>query len=620
MAYGRDNVVQNIRTWKNYLKDVENIPLNPYHNYKDHGDIYERLHAFMKLWLEDVYGCYTNAAGELEKLPEDLQSPDSKDWIKGIGGKMTPLAADWFQVALKGAKKDSNPLPHITEPKSDETKSDYNDVRYEVDNALFPAYRALRDSYEKRSIFQWIFNHRQYVAERDALKVMTNLITSMTGYSQRELDVQYKSNCTSIKPAEVEDIAPVNAPEQHQERVLEAEPNKQVEREKDKEVQVNEQAAQVGNENPHPAPAEPEKPIQTRPEETAMERFERLNTEEKINDMRGLFVGVIEQNAELNELALFKSMEDHVYKHLHKEARAYSWTYDEINKMMANNPQERQAKIQEETKKAAKAMFEAAFKGLSATVGKEITKIVDGEEVTTTVATNVFGINSLKDRIIAAQAIADLMMKRRTPVAFKKENLGDFAKGHHILENVEQVREFVKANSNGQYSEKEINKAVNGARNEFGVKYRNEARDMSHVYELDYRPNPKFYAEEAKALIKIQKVIKLENGPIEDKGINYVLNYNIHKFKAFKKVVGMATGISSATEAAWAENEKKLQETYKNYDPDAARARVTQELENLANRPEPISVDMTDKKLEKSSNRVNDKKPQQNPPQPQADK
>jgi len=115
--------------------------------------------------------------------------------------KIKEIGVDTFQASLKGVKAETDDQQKAEQQK----KRVYNNVRYEINNAFFPAYRALRDSFSKRWWFEWIFNHKQYVAERDALKVMTNLITSIGGYTKSELDQEYKANKTFIS---AEDINP----------------------------------------------------------------------------------------------------------------------------------------------------------------------------------------------------------------------------------------------------------------------------------------------------------------------------------------------------------------------------------------------------------------------------
>ena len=75
-------------------------------------------------------------------------------------------------IASSGNKKINGAMPKI---KGDNAKPVYD--------LFMPAYRALKDRFEKRSIFQWITNHAQYTAERDSIKALEGIMRSLTGDS-----------------------------------------------------------------------------------------------------------------------------------------------------------------------------------------------------------------------------------------------------------------------------------------------------------------------------------------------------------------------------------------------------------------------------------------------------
>ena len=64
---------------------------------------------------------------------------------------------------------------------------------------------------------------------------------------------------------------------------------------------------------------------------------------------------------------------------------------------------------------------------------------------------SLFGITTLKDRLVAAQRITNMMLKHRTPVGFYPELSGKYEKSFHILENTEQVTAFLKENYANKY-------------------------------------------------------------------------------------------------------------------------------------------------------------------------
>ena len=79
--------------------------------------------------------------------------------------KTDSLKEDWWQQAVdlgRGKIPKERFLPEMEKPSEETIKA--------VFDTFMPAYRALTESFAKRSIFQWIFNHAQYIAERDAIR------------------------------------------------------------------------------------------------------------------------------------------------------------------------------------------------------------------------------------------------------------------------------------------------------------------------------------------------------------------------------------------------------------------------------------------------------------------
>ena len=92
MARNREDIAREVAEWKNYLSNVESIPMNPNLTYNDENDVYERLTEYVKDWAESVFGVYTNNNGELVNLPEDEEGTECKSWREDVAGKITPLA------------------------------------------------------------------------------------------------------------------------------------------------------------------------------------------------------------------------------------------------------------------------------------------------------------------------------------------------------------------------------------------------------------------------------------------------------------------------------------------------------------------------------------------------
>lgn len=585
MALNRDLIVREVRAWSDNVTSLDNIPLNVNHKYKNEKDIYERLTVYVKQWVEGVFGYYTNEAGELVQIPDQKAEgagadllPEKgefcKNWLQNAGKNMTALSNDWFEVALKGAKKGKNPLPRIKPEvlKDQDIQAVYNDARSDVVTTFFPAYRALRASFEKRWWFEWIFNHAQYTAERDALKVMTNLITSMTRYTETQLTTEYNRHLASVTPAEVSALKLDETERQRevQEDVLQNAPAK------DKEVEVDGariekkqdapvQEAQVPsvNEENKEVKEEPKKDVEAK---SAVDTLAGLDTKKKKEAICGMIVDNV-QNSELNDLAIYKTISNGIYNPLYNEAMQFCTQYDTFKSTVQDDPAKLKEVVQQTTVEATKKMFEAAFKGVSAT------------STTGGVEQSVLGIRTLKDRIVSAQKIADVMLTKRTPVGFQKDELGEYGKGYHLLENTDTVYQFIKENYSAKYSDKEISRAIKLAKNELLLLHRGE-KDVSNVYEIGYRPNPQKLTEEGKELNDVLHLVNKNKNTgarvIDDPALLAVISANVRRWKEMSKNVMFK---QSTFEPTWIEMDKKLDETYPGYDVESSKKLVNEKLE-----------------------------------------
>lgn len=585
MALNRDLIVREVRAWSDNVTSLDNIPFNVNHKYKNEKDIYERLTVYVKQWVEGVFGFYTNEAGELVQIPDQKAEgagadllPEKgefcKNWLQTAGKNMTALSNDWFEVALKGAKKGKNPLPRIKSEvlKDQDIQAVYNDARSDVVTTFFPAYRALRASFEKRWWFEWIFNHAQYTAERDALKVMTNLITSMTRYTEAQLTTEYNRHLASITPAEVSALKLDETVRQRevQEDVLQNAPAKdravevddvRIEKKQDEPVQKD-QAPSVNEENKE-VKEEPKKDVEAK---SAVDTLAGLDTKKKKEAICAMLTDNV-QNSELNELAVYNTISNGIYNPLYKEAMEFCNKYDSFKSTVKEDPAKLKEVIQQTTVEATKKMFETAFKGVSAT------------STTSGVEQSVLGIRNLKDRIVSAQKIADVMLTKRTPVGFQKDELGEYGKGYHLLENTDQVYQFIKENYSAKYSDKEISRAIKLAKNELLLLHRDE-KDVSNVYEIGYRPNPQKLTEEGKELNAVLHLVNKNKNTgarvIDDPALLAVISVNVRRWKEMSKNVMFK---QSTFEATWIEMDKKLDETYPEYDVESSKKLVNEKLE-----------------------------------------
>lgn len=621
MARNRIETIQAIGDWKRIISNVENVPLNPNHKYKDENDMYERLTEYVKDWVEGMFGYYTNENGELQKLVESENplenevSQEAKEWLQGVNGKISPLQNDWFKVALNGQKPGNFALPTIDESKNnteEEKENTRKDIRYEVDSAFFPAYRALRDSFDKRWWFEWIFNHAQYVAERDALKVMTNVITSMTGFTKEELNTEYLKNKASIsnedivnaqnaenvqRDLQVDAVTELFADEKRIDNYIDLKSGRvEIEDEKSTVTELFKDVDRIdGSFEEYDGNSLSEEELIEENEdldiESAEEWLDEFNYDDEIDNICAKFAKEV-KNTDVKRSAIKKSMEQNVYKPLLQKAKFCCNFYDVYHNTCKNDPVKLNSGVQKTITSTAKTMFETAFKGLDATITINDDKI------------SLFGIKSLKDQIISAQKITDIMLKERTPAGFEKENLDQYTKGYHILEKTDELRNFLKTNYSDKYSEKEIDSAIKGARKEFGVMYRGEKPDMSHIYNIGYRPNYKNLKEDGKAFTKIQPMVKedatTKKREIEDEALRVILSENARRWKALNSAVKNNDRFNEKeAEAMWAERDKQLKTMYPNYDVENSERLINENIDrkNAQNNvQEKINVELDEQK------------------------
>ena len=98
----------------------------------------------------------------------------------------------WWDIAMEIADGDEpkSALPRIINP----TKED----KHVVYSELIPAYRALKDSFDKRWWFEWIFNHKQYVTERDSIKALKGVMMALTGDDAEAIDRELEEHRDSV--------------------------------------------------------------------------------------------------------------------------------------------------------------------------------------------------------------------------------------------------------------------------------------------------------------------------------------------------------------------------------------------------------------------------------------
>jgi hypothetical protein len=98
----------------------------------------------------------------------------------------------WWNTAIDIAEGDEpkSALPRIINPSKADKRVVYGE--------LIPAYRALKDSFEKRWWFEWLFNHKQYVTERDSIKALKGVMMALTGDDAEVIDRELEEHRDSV--------------------------------------------------------------------------------------------------------------------------------------------------------------------------------------------------------------------------------------------------------------------------------------------------------------------------------------------------------------------------------------------------------------------------------------
>ena len=98
------------------------------------------------------------------------------------------VSSSYWDVLMKSPKNKEligKILPPI-EQTDDESKQ-------KVYDAFMPAYRAIRERFEQRWFFEWIFNHKEYTTERDTMKALQGLMTGLTGDADNVFAEKYRA-------------------------------------------------------------------------------------------------------------------------------------------------------------------------------------------------------------------------------------------------------------------------------------------------------------------------------------------------------------------------------------------------------------------------------------------
>lgn len=192
--------------WENRLRDMSGFPMpNRYKAYNSTNE-YNRFVGFLKEWVFERMKSAektTNGIGEVTGFQfkevmgkDDIISNMTEEAFamlsfKEIGDQRFEQKLDarvndpnkfWkAAIASSGNRKINKSMPSI--------KGKHKKPVYDL---FMPAYRALKDRFEQRSIWEWFTNHAQYTAERDSIKALEGIMRSLTGDSLETVTEQLR--------------------------------------------------------------------------------------------------------------------------------------------------------------------------------------------------------------------------------------------------------------------------------------------------------------------------------------------------------------------------------------------------------------------------------------------
>lgn len=171
----KEDHIERFNIWAQRVRDINGIEWpDSFGKEADVINKYTRFTGYIKEWMHGVLS-------SSEEKMEDIHPSERFEEVF-LDKKMSN---DWWGLAMKrsNGKNIENGLPgaEFYEEKK----------RSEIYDRFMPAYRAIKESFDKRRWYEWIFNHSQYTAERDALKAIKGMILELTADGPREFENAY---------------------------------------------------------------------------------------------------------------------------------------------------------------------------------------------------------------------------------------------------------------------------------------------------------------------------------------------------------------------------------------------------------------------------------------------
>ena len=398
--------LQNLQVWESRVANMNGFAIPERYMLNGAKGKYARFTGFIEAWITEAF-----------QHTDDTVSDDASLMQFGrLELDMSKIKDDWFKHAQNvaiGKETEAN-LPTTKENATDADKK----IIYDT---FLPAYRAIKERFEKRSFWQFIFNHAQYTAERDALRAIEGVVTTLTGEGKAGLEAAYAQYKIELPTS----------------NTIEALAHESVRADVEKVEAAR--AEEVAKEIAHQNAIEEEK--QKEKEEIMAKNASDLTCEDQAKvlfDDDGFkkstedsLLSAVDKSKFMAKKTIIKPM---LYAPLTFEAMKFNQKYDNYV-ADESSKEELEGLVAQQTK----AMYALAFNKLTA-----------------------FKME-LKDRLVAAQKITDTILNSATPVAFNQKDFGKYGKNFALKDD-----EFIR----GVISENGVavdDAAINEAKNELGA-------------------------------------------------------------------------------------------------------------------------------------------------------
>ena len=398
--------LQNLQVWESRVANMNGFAIPERYELSGAKGKYARFTGFIEAWITEAF-----------QHADDVISDDASLMQFGrLELDMSKIKDDWFKHAQNvaiGKETEAN-LPTTKENATDADKK----IIYDT---FLPAYRAIKERFEKRSFWQFIFNHAQYTAERDALRAIEGVVTTLTGEGKAGLEAAYAQYKVELPTSntiealahegirdEVEKVEAARADEVAKEIALQN-ATEEAKRKEQEEIM----AKSAGD---------------LTCEDQAKVLFDDDGFKKSTEDS---LLSAVDKSKFTAKKTIIKPM---LYAPLTFEAMKFNQKYDNYV-ADESSKEELEGLVAQQTK----AMYALAFNKLTA-----------------------FKME-LKDRLVAAQKITDTILNSATPVAFNQKDFGKYGKNFALKDD-----EFIR----GVISENGVavdDAAINEAKNELGA-------------------------------------------------------------------------------------------------------------------------------------------------------